>query len=776
MTRKQRQKDAAKERMRLKRAKDAQAAARARRIREDEEGRANLRRLMEGTSWGDPKLPKSDVERQRKRRAQFYDIGTIPAPADPVRRESCRFDLPRFLITYCGDILDHDPSPELVVGMVRPLESAILYGGMELLLSARGTGKTTIIKGATRWALAYGHKRFVVTIAATRDLAVEGIFDETVNALGGDGCPAFAEDFPGLTIPISRLGGNKKASRTQTSHGRPTGMHFKATRVTLPSVVDGDGNFIEPSHGAVFVACSMGGAIKGLVNKKERPDLFLIDDPQTEGVAKSHVQTVEAEKFIVGSVLGLAGHLQEPTAVMAITPIRVGDLACRFMDRREHGEWHMVRLPYVTGWTDRHDSLFVGYKAAYDEDVSIGDGERKLSLRFYMEHRREFEDLKLVDRKNYTDREVDAVHHLLNLRIRLKGEFAAECLLDVHSESAGDVLEPEDVERAVTSYPRFALPSGTYECVAFCDVNVSEGAGLRFGVCAFGPNRVASFTHTGRYPEPGKRLYPAGADPETKEKAIIDGIIAVVRHLMCQPYYVYDTGESVRLRAIMFDGGFEQATVDKALKWIGGNINMGGTHLYWSRGFGWSQYKSDIPGVQVVKDHMHSAVSRSKDGSRIFRFIAIHADYWKEVAQKAYRIRYPLRGSLSIHGDMSATDRATWAEETCNEQLVRTYRDERRMCKAWEWNVVRPGHSHSFDIAYNCLALGHWEGLYTALAPIGAPRPAEEPAASAPETAEPVHPPAVHYVPVAAKVPRHAHAAKSIFKKCRRSGGGGRVP
>ena len=766
---------------RLKRAREAQEAARKKR----EEEAKRVADALAGTdpNWADKLGPKSDAERQRKHRARFYEIGPIPPVADPVRRESTKYDLPRFLITYCMDILDHEPSPEILVGLVLPLQNAILNGGQVLLMSARGTGKTTIMKGAARWAIGHGHKRFVVGIAATRDLAVDGLFQETIDSLGGGDCEAFMADFPGLSIPIAMLGGNKKGSRTQTVNGKPTGMKFKETRFVLPSAVDENGQFLEPSHGAVFVACSMGGAIKGLVNKKDRPDLFLIDDPQTEAVAKSHTQTVEAEKFITGSVLGLAGHLQEPTAVMAITPIRVGDLACRFMDRKLHGEWRMIRMPYVTGWEEKHDAIFAGYKAAYEEDVAIGDGQRKLSRQFYLDHRDQFADLKLVDAKNFTAKEVDAVHHLLNLRIRLKGEFKAECLLDVTSESAGQVLRPEDVEKAVNTYPRFALPPGTFQAVAFCDVNVSDDAGLRYGVGAFGPNRLFAIIHKGRYPEEGVRLYPAGADPETREAAIIKGIKAVVGDLMRSPYYCYSTGESVRLRSICFDGGFEMATVDATLRWIGRNVNMGGTALYWARGFGWSKYDNNITGVQLVKDHIHSAVSVSKDGKRSYAFLAVHADYWKEILQKGYRIPYPQRGSVSMFGGESAESLARWCEETCNEELVRTYRDDKTMRKAWEWNVIRKGCSHSLDIGYNLLALGHWEGLYTALAPVdpGASvaasdeggdtggksadaLPMKSAAPSVAQSAAPVLAPR----PLKRKPVHH-----SIFKKCRRAGGGG---
>ena len=748
------------EESRLSRAKAAQAAAREARAAQDRAERENIRQHLAGTSWNNVG-PRSDAERQRARRAKFYEIGPIPDVADPERREACRLDLRLFLVTYCNDILDHPPSPQIVEGLVKPLELNILYGGELLLMAGRGTGKTTIIKGALRWCLAYAHKRFPVAIAATRELATQGIFEETIEALGGEDCEEFAADFPGLAIPIAAMHGNKKAARTQTVNGWPTKMKFRETRFQLPSAKTIKGEFIEPSHGSIFVAASMNSAIKGLVNKKERPDLFILDDPQTEAVAKSHKQSVESEKFITGSVLGLAGHLKAPTAVMAITPIRPGDLACIFADRRRHGEWHMIKMPYVTGWTEHHERLYVAYAAAYNEDVAINDGERKLSREFYKAHAEEFKDLVLVDDHNFTDQEEDAVHHLLNLRVYLKGEFSAECLLDISDESTPGTLRVEDVEASVNTYKRFVLPPGTYQAVAYCDVNVEEEAGLRFGVGSFGPNRVVCLIHEGRYPEPGKRLFPKDADRETRESCIMAGIKAVVGSLMTSPFVCADTGERVRLRAIAFDGGFEQATVDKALRWIGRTRNMGDTHLYWTRGFGWAKYRDDAPGIQLIKDHIHSSVSRSKDGKRIYSYLGVHADYWKEILHQAYKIRYPLRGSFSVFA-MDPVNLALWAEETCNEVLLRTYRDEKTLKRAWDFETLRKGHSHSLDVGYNILALGHWEGLYTALAPV-------ESAGEAPQSSSSGewHPPA-KAKGAALHRPRH-----KLFKPCRRSGGGG---
>jgi hypothetical protein len=756
---------------RLKIAKERQEQARARRDAAKKAAEENLAAQLAGTDplWAEKLGPASDLERQRKRRARLYEIGPLPPIAEPERRESCREDLLKFILTYCRDLLEYEPSPKIIAGLIIPIQNAVLYGGKELTVFPRATGKTTIIKCAIRWAFAYGHKRFIVIISATTS-AAKAIFDECVAALGGLDAETFAADFPALALPIAALNDNKKAAAQQTVNGIKTRMAFASTRFDLPSVQTKDGAFAEPSHGAVLVACSMGGAIKGLVKRSERPDMFFLDDPQTEAVARSHGQTAEAEKFIVGSVLGLSGHTREKTALMAITPIRPGDLAGRFMDRHRYGDWHLTTSPFCTGWTKDHDELLTLYELVYIKDVEIGDNLHKLSREWYEAHRHLFEGVEVISPSAHSAAEVDAIHHLLNLRVEFKDCFDAEYQLDVTSQSTGEPLKLEEVMDAVNGFERNTLPPGTFKTVAFCDVNVTKDAGLRWGLMAFGPNRTAAVVNYGRYPAAGKRLYPRGADAATREHALIEGVKAVTRYLLTDLPKTAVEGSPVQPSAIAFDGGFEMATVDKALKYIGQNWKLRGTHLYWTRGFSWSHYRDDAPGVMLVKDHIHSAVSVAKDRATKHSFLAVHADYWREIAQAAYRIPYPERGSLSLFRvDKEAQRHLLWAEESTAEILVRTYRDERRYIKAWEWDNTRPGRNHSLDIAYNCLALGHWEGLYSALSSPNSPLPSS----STPQLPHSSSPQLPH-----SSTPQLPHSLKrrkaSVFAKFGGRSGGGR--
>lgn len=735
---------------------------------------------LEGTdrSYFDRLGAKSDVERQRARRAKLYEIGPLPEVEDKARRESCRFDFLRFILTYCRDLLDHEPSTEIIEGLIKPIERAILHGGLELPVFGRGIGKTTIIKCAIRWAFAYGHKRFIVVIAATKEAAVEGIFRECIEALGGDSesddgsLSLFAADFPGLALPIAALDGNVHAAAKQTVNMKRTDMRFTASRFRLPSARGLDGRFLEPSHGAIFIACSMLSSLKGLVKKNERPDFVILDDPETEKQAASRELTDKAERFIKASMGKLFSNKREPVAVMAITPIQEGDLCTRFMDRKRHGEWHLTKTPVAQGWNERHESLAALYKLAFYEDIAAQSIEREISRAWYLAHKEEFADIRPVDPKNFTPIEVDAVHHILNDWCRLGDTFAAECQLDISSESNGAALSAETVKENLHDSPRMVAPDNLSEAVAFVDVNISKDAGLRYGVAAFGPGRRAAIIDYGRYPRVGERLYPVGSPPEKVEEKIFEAIGNVVKYLVSAPY-TKSNGERLRVRAICFDAGYEQRIIVPALKHLGATIPLGGTHLYWSLGFGWSRYRDNHAETLVVKDHMHVSHKKGKDKRDTGdTFLAFHADYWRDVAQSAYRVKWPLSGSLSLfRPDSAAAGHEQWANETTYEKLIRTYVDrgayDGMPRRAWEWFNAKPGHNHSMDIAYSLLALAHFEGIYTAKAPVAI----VSQAASDDQAPSPSSPGAPSMKPRTIKRPANRLFGASPFKNYRPMGG-----
>ena len=110
--------------------------------------------------------PVSGADRKAASLARRMDIGDIPPPADPTRREACRHDLPLFLRIYMPEVFyrlfDADAT-----ALLEDIQTAMLDGGRKAIARPRGSGKTAISLGAALWAALYGHRRYLVIISAT---------------------------------------------------------------------------------------------------------------------------------------------------------------------------------------------------------------------------------------------------------------------------------------------------------------------------------------------------------------------------------------------------------------------------------------------------------------------------------------------------------------------------------------------------------------------------------------------------------------------------------
>lgn len=665
----------------------------------------------------------SGKERVAAHRLRSRDLGQIPRVRHLRVRESCRYNLLRFGLLYCRPFLDHDPSERMINDLIMPLQKMILGGGNECVQFPRSLGKTTWTKIAVMWAILYGHRRFVVVVAATADLAYT-IQEEIVLSFYEGEMEMLRKDFPGVSLPIVAAEGNSKKMRSVYVNGHNTGMSWRGSRFTFPSARDKDGNIIEQSGGSVFVSVGIMGSVKGAVSKKDRPDLIILDDPQNRKIALSPTECDKVENIIDGDLVGLQGQTKNCSVLMSITPIKVGDVASRYADRRRHPEFFLAKSPYVIHWTDRAEQLLTAYREAWYEDNQTGDFTWELSTKFYIDHKSEFEGVEVIDPNNYVNgKEIDAIHHLLNMRCKVKDDkFLAEYMLDVSGEVEGTALSADDVMTNLTGAPRGVLPVGTVDCVAFVDVNTAKNAGLRYEVKAFGPDNISATIDYGSWPSDGRAIVPPKTDMVTARTLIKNAILNIIKDLITKRFTRQSTGEMVHPIAIWLDGGYEQDLVDSTLSYIQHNVDIGGVHLAWSIGRSWSQFGKKDRGEEnpiARADHIYRSMTITIDQKsktkRTKKFFVVHSDYWREVAQRAYLRRYPAPGSCGLFGKIPAVHQ-TYADEVTYERLISSGRDERSGKMKWDWYNAKKGHNHHGDTNYGCFAMAAWYKLFSARA------------------------------------------------------------
>ena len=120
------------------------------------------------------------------------DIGELPAVVDPERKESCRFDFRKFCETYFPEVYNLEWSDDHLRA-IEKLQKAVLEGGLFALAMARGSGKSSLTETAAIWAMAYGHREFIVIIGASEGAALE-MLDSIKTELEVN--EHLAEDFP----------------------------------------------------------------------------------------------------------------------------------------------------------------------------------------------------------------------------------------------------------------------------------------------------------------------------------------------------------------------------------------------------------------------------------------------------------------------------------------------------------------------------------------------------------------------------------------------------
>lgn len=668
--------------------------------------------------------PVSAADRVAKHVSERNEVGEIPPVKHPRLKERCKYDLELFGWMYCRRLLKHRASADIRDGLVREAEKCILNGGQTATLYARGGGKTTWIDMiAPVWAMLYGHRRFPVVIGASIKAAKKNL--KTVKKLLARS-PEILADFPAIAIPIRHLGGVAQRAASQTYRGRPTDIEWGSDQITLPTLratspvarpMSPETNDQRPTTndhpldagcGAILAVTGVGGAIRGANEGGQRPDMLLIDDPQTKKAAASPRLVAGILEYIHSDALALAGHDTTIAAFLTITPQRFGDVATEISSQSKYPEWAVKVQPFIKTLPPDWEKLVALFCEAYALDAAAKDYDRPRSTAWYKENAALFKAMETIDPEQYDRaREIDVNHHLLNLRAKMgKAAFDAEIMMHVVDSASEISITPDIVANALSGAPRGICPPGTDTVVGFCDVNIQAAAGLSWALVAFGAKRVAAVIDYGRYPADGSPLVPPNSSDLVRNRRVAAAIRAVV-DIVANRRIRDSRGRAVRVRALGFDRGWLPDVIHRALYVIRKRIPVG-FPLVAMRGFPWNKFGTRQGDMLRRGDHVFA--TRSRFGE----YLAFMAPYWREIQQSGWLETPLMPGSLSLFG-REALPHAAFAAEVCAERLVRKYQvySGRETETAWDW--MNTGPEHWGDAATGAFALASWFRAYDAL-------------------------------------------------------------
>jgi len=651
------------------------------------------------------------------------EIGPLPPVADPARRERCRTSLKSFFTTYLAARFplpfsrDHDK-------VIRKLERCITKGGQFANAMPRGSGKTTMVEAAIVWAIVYGHRKFVVTLAATGDLAdelVQSVKDELeTNDL-------LLADFPEVCHPIRRLEGIAQRGKGQTLDGERTRVGWGAGEFRLAYIPGA------ASSGAVVEGRGLDGAIRGRKKsvpggRQMRPDLLVLDDPQTDLSARMLGQTEARERLIEGAVLGMAGPGKTVAAVMPCTVICPDDLSTRVLRKPQ---WNGERTQLVDKMPTNLDWWKGEYAEARRESMTrFGDG--RLADALY-ERKRAFADAGAdIPWAERFDAETcaSALQEAMNWLIDRPASFWAEAQnepMSLNPEGEALALSPTLLAKRLTGVPRGVVPRGCGRLTA--GVDVSEFL-IWWVVTAWDDGFGGSVIDYGCWPPQGRTYFrqeeaaPSlrGRFPDQPvEAAVYSAVKATLAEVMGRVFPTEEGADGMQVERCLVDSSDQTATVYDAIR------ASGHKGAVWpSKGFGSNASRTPVgewPEKPGDRRRGQDWVYGPTAGAAPRLLLKFGANEWKSFLADRFRTPEAAAAALRLFGDDEFVHQLFadhCAAETPDRQRSET---TGRVATVW---TQRPGRqNHLFDCAVLSAVAASIAGVrWSARAAAGDPKPA----------------------------------------------------
>jgi hypothetical protein len=667
-------------------------------------------------------LPRRDKDAKRQadnayilRKSQHSrDIARdYPPPGDLARRKSCELDLRRFCESYFPNAFALPWCPDHLKAIGR-LEEVTLRGGLFALAMPRGSGKTAISVRAAIWALLYGHRRFVCLVGATKKHAEEILKTIKTELTYND---ELVRDFRQVCYPLVRLENNARKRVGQLFDGRQTRIEWTADRLTFPVLpapaLDGP-----DVGGSTVTVASITGALRGQSSTLHdgtilRPELVILDDPQTRESAASPQQNADRIATVKGDVLGMAGPGRKIAAVMPCTVIREADMASDLLDRKKNPEWsgQLTKMLYAF---PADEGLWDRYWSIRGEAMEAGRGVGECN-EFYAE-RREAMDLGALVAwpERFEPDEISGVQHAMNLLFRDRHAFFAEYQNEPlpPEGSQGVELSPDAILAKINRVPRRAVPAECGRLTAMIDVQQEL---LYFAVCAWEDDFTGAVIDYGTFPDQKRPYFALDDARETLsrlhpsagiEGRIFAGLEAATELVLGREWPRAD-GAALKIERCLIDAGKWTDTILKFCRESKHAAILTPSH---GQFFGpdskpMREYRPEAGGRQGFHWRMPGAVGR-----RAVRHVNIDTNFYKSFVHGRLGVARGDRGSLSLFGSDPKAHRMLADHLTAEGCFPQISEKTGRRVEVWRLKPGRPDN-HLFDCFVGCCVAASMQGV-----------------------------------------------------------------
>jgi hypothetical protein len=631
--------------------------------------------------------------------------------ANPARKESCRLDFKLFCETYYPQTF-FLPWSEDHLKVIGQVQVSVLEGGLFATAMPRASGKTSLCEAACVWAILYGHRHFIPLIGSDENNAI-GMLNSIktefeINDL-------LNEDFPEAVYPIRCLDGIAIRAKGQLFEGERTHIGWTNDEIVMPSIPGSQ------ASGAVIRVAGITGGIRGMRFKRAdgqtmRPDLIIVDDPQTDTSARSPSQCDTRERILKGAILGMAGPGKKISGLMPCTVIADDDMADRFLNRDKHPEWNGTRTQMVYSFPI-NDKLWEEYGRIRADSLRAEHGGRE-GTEFYAENR-EAMDLgsKVAWESRFDPDELSAIQHAMNILFdRGVDAFWAEYQNRPRKPDTAreDDLTPDKICSRINRYLERVVPISCGHVTAFIDVQATL---LYYTVVAWEDNFTGYILDYGSFPDQ-KRPYFTLADAKIKladrveattlEGQLYGGLERLTAGLMNQEW-TRDDGAAMKIERLMIDANWGTST-DLIYKFCRESVYSAilmpshGKYIGAS-GRPMREYETK-PGDRAGLNWIIPVVQ----GKRAVRHILYDTNFWKSFIHSHFNVPVGDPGSLTLFGD-DPERHSMFADHICAEYRVKT-QGRGREVDEFKIRPQRPDN-HFLDCVTGCAVAASVQGVST---------------------------------------------------------------
>lgn len=649
-----------------------------------------------------------EAERERSRATQAAksekgrDIAPLPPVVNPERKAKGQDDFEFYCRTYFPNTfclpwsIDHREAIDLI-------ETAVMDGGQLAYAMPRGSGKTSLAETAALWAISYGYRQFPLLIGSDQGSALE-LLESIKSELECN--DELLADFPEICYPVRRIEGIAHRCKGQVFEGERTHIHWASDGIVLPTIPG------SVASGSIIAVAGLTGRLRGMKFKKPdgtsiRPDLVLLDDPQTDESARSPSQCATRKRLVNGAVLGLAGPGRKIAALMPCTVVSPGDLSDELLDRQKNPQWRGKRTGMVTGWPT-NEGLWEQYAEIRANSMRAGNDGRE-ATEFYAANRERMDAGFTVSwpaRKGADD--LSGQQHAMNLRLDLGDTaFFAEYQNAPLVERQGEeMLTAGEIAKKLNGIKRGVAPLGRDHLTAYIDV---QGNLLWYMVCAWSNDFTGDVIDYGTWPDQkseyftkrdARRTLARALPGKGLEAQLYGGATALAEQLLGKAW-IREDGAELRIARCPIDANWGEST-DTIYKFCRQSPYAGILIPSHGRYIGaaskpWEQY-TRRPGELLGHHWMLPSIK----GKRAVRHLLIDANYWKTFVHARLSVAIADPGCLALWG------KSDGAHKMVSEHLVAEYRvrtqGNGRSVDEWKARPGRPDNDLLDCLAGNAVA------------------------------------------------------------------------